>query len=98
MNNFEEQLTLKIKPRPSEIVTISIPIDTLENLKKIADSKNISVESLIKLYIGQNLREEISKNFASKLLDSTVEILTKHIQSKAELLDILQEIQAKTRV
>jgi hypothetical protein len=62
MNN-SENLTLKINPRPSEIVSISIPIDTLENLKKIAASKDMSVEGLIKLYIGKNLRQEISQNF-----------------------------------
>lgn len=61
MNNPNQEFTLTIKPRPSEIVSIKIPIDTLENLKTIANSRNMSLESLIKFYIGKNLREEMAQ-------------------------------------
>jgi hypothetical protein len=32
----------------------------------------MSVEALIKLYIGKNLRQEISQNFLAKSLDTNV--------------------------
>ncbi|MBL1209793.1 hypothetical protein [Geminocystis sp. GBBB08] len=70
MNNYNEDFTLKIKPRPSEIVSIKIPLDTLENLEIIAQNHNISVESLIKFYIGKNLREDISQELYTKFLST----------------------------
>ncbi len=94
MNNPNKELTLTIKPRPSEVVSIKIPIDTLENLKTIANSRNMSLESLIKFYIGKNLREEMAQNFANKLLDSTLKVLTKYIPSDSQREEIIQEIKS----
>lgn len=54
MNNHNEDFTVKIKPRPSEIVSIKISLDTLANLEIIAKNSNMSVKSLIKFYIGKN--------------------------------------------
>ena len=57
MNNPEE-IKLHIRPRPTEKVSIKIPTDTLESLQKIAALKDMSVEALLKFYIGQGLRQD----------------------------------------
>ncbi len=60
MNNLNEEIALNIKPRPSENVSISIPKDTLDSLKKIANNQNMSLEALLKFYIGKGLRQDLA--------------------------------------
>ena len=61
MNKPNEEITLNIKPRPSEKVSISIPQDTLASLKTIANNQDMSLEALLKFYIGQGLRQDLAK-------------------------------------
>ncbi len=49
---------LEIKERPSKMVSIRIPLDTLEQLKEIAASRKLGYQSLLKLYIGEGLRKD----------------------------------------
>ncbi|MGI2903805.1 BrnT family toxin [Tolypothrix sp. VBCCA 56010] len=56
-----EELELNLRPRATETVSIKIPTDTLQYLKKVAASRDMSVEALLKLYIGQNLRQDLAK-------------------------------------
>lgn len=65
MNNTNEEIVFKVKPRPSENVSISIPKDTLESLRRIANSKEMSLEALLKFYIGQCLRQELAEELAN---------------------------------
>ncbi len=97
MNNPKEDYELKIKPRPSEIVSIKIPLDTLANLKIIAQNRNMSLESLIKFYIGKNLREDISQEFSAKLFNSTLKVLSKYISSESQREEIINEIKSELR-
>lgn len=46
-----------------DVVSLNIPTDTLASLTEVADNKDMSVEALLKLYIGQGLRQDISKLF-----------------------------------
>ncbi len=59
MNKPNEEMTFTIKPRPSENVSISIPKDTLESLKTIAHHQDMSLEALLKFYIGKGLRQDL---------------------------------------
>jgi hypothetical protein len=95
MNNPEEEFTLHLHPRPHETVSLEIPKDTLESLKKIADSRDMSDEALLKFYIGQGLRQDLAKLFSNRVLEATAQVLAKHIQSEAEISDILQEIRSQ---
>ncbi len=61
MNKPEEELELHLKPRNTETVSIKIPIDTLRSLEKVAASEDMSPEALLKLYIGQGLRQDLAK-------------------------------------
>lgn len=56
----------------------------------------MSVEALLKFYVGQGLRQDLAKLFSDRLLESTAQVLARHIQSEAEILAIIQEIQAET--
>jgi transcriptional regulator of met regulon len=96
MNNPEEESILQLHPRPHETVSLDIPKDTLESLKKIADSRDMSCEALLKFYIGQGLRQDLTKLFSNRVLDATAQVLAKHIQSEAEISNILQEIRSQT--
>ena len=96
MKNHDEELELRIRPRPSEQVTIDIPTDTLETLKKVASSRDMSYQALLKLYIGQGLRQDSAQLYADRVLEMTAEVLAQHLDSKEEVAAILQEIHRKT--
>jgi transcriptional regulator of met regulon len=96
MNNPEEEFILQLRPRPQETVSLEIPKDTLESLRKIADSRDMSCEALLKFYIGQGLRQDVAKLFSNRVLEATAQVLARHIQSEAEISDILQEIRSQT--
>ncbi|WP_427158159.1 hypothetical protein ACQFX9_20800 [Aliinostoc sp. HNIBRCY26] len=96
MNNPEEEFILQLHPRLNETLTLEIPKDTLESLKKIADSRDMSCEALLKFYIGQGLRQDLAKLFSNRVLEATAQVLARHIESEAEISDILQEIRSQT--
>ncbi|MEG3970526.1 hypothetical protein QUA00_23310 [Microcoleus sp. T2B6] len=95
MNNSEEEIKLQLRPRTAEIVSLNIPIDTLASLEKIAANRDMSVEALLKFYIGQGLREDLAKVFSERLLDKTAQVLARHLESAEEISTIIREIQAE---
>ncbi len=97
MNNNSEELELQLRPRVTEVVSLDIPTDTLASLAEVAASKDMSVEALLKFYIGQGLRQDIAKLFNERLLDKTAQVLSRHIDSEEEVSRILQEIKAETK-
>lgn len=96
MNKPKEEFTLQLNPRPQEKVSLDIPADTFANLKKVAVSRDMSFEALLKLYIGHGLRQDLAKSFSARVIEATAQVLAKHIPSEAELENILQEIRAET--
>jgi hypothetical protein len=96
MKNSNSEPVFKVRPRPSESVSIKIPIDTLESLQSIAQSRDMSLEALLRFYIGQGLRQDLAARFAERLFDTTAEVLSQHIESEEERSRILEEIQAKS--
>jgi hypothetical protein len=51
-----EGYKLAFRERESVEIKLNIPKDVLETLEKIAGEKNLSVESVLKFFIGQGLR------------------------------------------
>jgi hypothetical protein len=96
MNNSEEEIKLQLRPRTAEIVSLNIPTDTLASLEKIAANRDMSVQALLKFYIGQGLREDLAKVFSERLLDKTAQVLARHLESAEEISTIIREIQAET--
>lgn len=96
MNNPEENLKLHLRPRVTEAVSIQVPVDALESLRRVADSREMSLEALLRLYIGRGLRQDLTKLFSERVLETTAQVLARHLQSEEEISTILQEIQAET--
>jgi len=92
MNKSEEQFELRFRPREVEKVSIEIPVSALDSLQKVAAGRDMSCQALIKFYVGQGLRQDLSKLYADRVLDRTAEVLARHIQSKDEVSTILREI------
>lgn len=96
MKTPEEELELQLHQRLKETVSLEIPKDTLDSLKKVAMSRDMSLDALLKLYIGQSLRQDLAKLFSNRVLEATAQVLTRHIQSEEEISTIIQEIRAET--
>ncbi len=56
----------------------------------------MSVEALLKLYIGQGLRHDVAQRFADKVLDLTAQVLAQHGQSPEQVDAILRDIRSAT--
>jgi len=95
MKKSEEGFVLQIRSRPKTTVSIQIPVDTLASIEKVAASRDMSSQALIKFYIGQGLRQDLAKLFADRVLEKTAEVLTQHIQSEEEISAIIREIRTE---
>jgi hypothetical protein len=95
MKNDDENVQLNVRPRAKETVAIEIPKDALESLEKVAGARDMSVGALLKLYVGQGLRQDLSRLFADRVLETTAHVLSRHIQSEEELTSIIREIRAE---
>ncbi|MBI1880473.1 MAG: hypothetical protein HYR94_20030 [Chloroflexi bacterium] len=94
----EEGFVLQFRSRPATPLSIQIPVDTLASLEQVAASHDMSIEALIKFYVGQGLRQDLAKLFADRVLEKTAQVLTRHIQSEEEVSAILKEIRVEAVV
>jgi hypothetical protein len=92
----EEGFELRLRPRPADDVIIRIPKDTLASLQKIAESRDMAVEALMKLYVGQGLRNDLAKQFGERVIEKTAQVLSRHLKSKEEISAILEEIRIES--
>jgi hypothetical protein len=95
MKKPEEEFALHLRPRETETVSLEIPKDTLDSLKKVAANRDMSDQALLKLYIGQGLRQDLAKLFGDRVLETTAQVLARHLQSEEEISAILQEIRVE---
>ena len=51
----------------SQEISVSITPETIEALEKIAERKELPLKALLKLYIGQGLRQDLSQEEAKEL-------------------------------
>ncbi len=97
MKNPEpDEPELRIRPREAEEVSLKIPKDTLASLDRIAAHRDMSRDALVKLYVGQGLRQDLSKQYAERVLATAATVLARHLESREEASAILQEIQAES--
>jgi len=83
------------KDRATKPITIRMPIDVLDDLRRIAPLKGMSgYQALIKFYIGQALREDLDliwqKERAEKL-ESTLDEFGLKSEQKNRLWELLQD-------
>lgn len=82
MSKDDELGKMSLRPRPAETVTLSIPLDTLEAVRREAARRDMSPEALLKLYIGSGLRQDVARSFSDAILETTPEVLARHISSE----------------
>lgn len=92
---LEEEFEIKFRPRETETVSVAIPKDTLTSLKEVAASRDMSVQALLKFYIGQGLRHDVARLFGDRVLETTEQVLARHIQSQEDISSIIQEIRSE---
>lgn len=71
MSNPDEFGTLRLRPRPSEAVTLSIPTDTLELVRRVAATRDMSPDALLRFYVGQGLRHDAARLFSERIMQTT---------------------------
>lgn len=94
MKSLDEEPTLHIRPRPQETVSLDIPTDTREALQKVAAWRDMSEQALLKLYIGQGLRQDVAQHYAERVLETTAQVLARHVPYE-EVAAIMREIQGE---
>jgi hypothetical protein len=88
----EEGYTLRPRRRESVDVKLSVPIDVLASLERVAQRRDLPLNALLKFYIGQNLRRDLADYFSNDVLERTEEVLSRRLSSKEEVSEILHEI------
>ncbi len=81
MKKSEESIELHIHPREKETVSIDVPKDVLESLEKVAKKRDMSIQALIKFYIGQGLRHDLYTEHTNHPNETAPEILAKQNSS-----------------
>jgi hypothetical protein len=67
IDNFDpDSAELLLRPRPSTSLTLPVPDDVLKSLQEVATSREMSLEGLLKLYIGKGLRQDLSDRRAAR--------------------------------
>src|SRR3989442_13932180 len=95
MKKLEQEFEINIRPRPSEMVSVKIPADSRAALGKVAASRDMSEQALIRFYIGQGLRQDLAKLFSDHVLETTAEVLSRHLQSEEQVSAIIEEIKVE---
>jgi hypothetical protein len=60
---------LRLRPRPSTPLTLPVPDDVLKSLQEIAADREMSLEGLLKLYIGKGLRQDLSDRRSARSVE-----------------------------
>jgi hypothetical protein len=61
------------RSRETESVPMNLPKTVITSLEKVAASRDMSIDALLKLYIGQSLRQDLSNLRVSPPINTTVE-------------------------
>jgi hypothetical protein len=62
--------TLHVRPRTSEAATLPIPLDTLELIRRVAETRDMSPDALLKFYVGQGLRQDVAQLFSERTMST----------------------------
>lgn len=92
----EEGYILKFRHRAEETVALGIPVDALTSIDRIAAQREMSREALLRFYIGQGLRQDLTNLYGEHVLAKTAEVLAKHLPSEEAVTAVLREIRSET--
>ncbi len=91
-----EQVEIRWRKPESEVVSIELPKSAIASLEKVAQNKEMSVNALLKFYIGRGLREDLRDISANQLLDAVAEVLGERLGSQADADAVMREIRQKS--
>lgn len=66
MEDPDDFEVLSLRPRPSRLVEISMPTDVIDTLNELAEERDMSFEALVRSYVGQGMRRDVSKRWAER--------------------------------
>lgn len=92
MKKPEQESPLQIHPRETEVLSLTIPKDVFASLQLVATQRDMSYQALLKLYIGQGLRQDLARLFGERVMETTAYILARRLQSDEEVASIMREI------
>jgi hypothetical protein len=98
MTNSNEAEKIELRPRPTQVLALSLPRDTLASLRRVAGWRDMRPEALLKLYIGQGLRQDVSRFSSARILETTAEVLARHIPSEEQRSAIIREIEGEAQI
>ncbi|HYH83803.1 MAG TPA: hypothetical protein VEX86_28685 [Longimicrobium sp.] len=55
-----------LRPRPSRSVEIVMPTDVTDTLNELAEARDMPFEALVRLYVGQGMRQDVSKRWGER--------------------------------
>ena len=92
MSSFERVVKRLRRDRPMTSVTLRMPEDVIEDLKRIAPALGHSgYQPLIRAYVGQGLREDLAH-----VDDGRIEALVKNLRRRGVDESVLAEAIAET--
>ena len=95
MSNAERMIKSLRRDRPMISVTLRMPVDVLEDLKRVAPSLGHSgYQPLMRAYIGRGLREDLARLEKSEL-DALVAILRRKGVNESVLAKALAETRGR---
>lgn len=89
----EDGFDVRLTPRPSETVRLQVPSETLVSLEKVAAGRDMSLQALLRLYVGQGLQHDLARLYSDRFVETTAHVLARHFPSEDEVAAILREIQ-----
>ena len=95
MSDPDEITNIRLHPQVTRPVSLQIPVNTLDLVGRVAASRDMSPEALLKFYIGQGLRQDAARLYSERILETTAEVLARHISSEEERFAIMSEIQGE---
>ena len=66
MENSDDFEVQSLRPRPSRSVEIVMPTDVIDTLNELAEARDMPFEALVRLYVGQGIRRDVSKRWGGR--------------------------------
>jgi hypothetical protein len=92
MTDSDDYVVTRVAPRETEIVPLEVPVDALATLRQVAEERDMSLEALLRFYIGQGVRQDISRRYGEHILKNAERALARRFDSAEERAAILREI------
>lgn len=73
MDDFDaaDFVVTRLRPEPFEDVTIRIPLKAMIPIREIAEERDMSVEALLRYYIGFGLRADVVRRWEERNREET---------------------------